>query len=75
MNQEKQYLINLTSTVAKGLTAIDRIMKKPASVDRGRRIAKVCNALDIANDAAMHFCLNYDFEKINKIKKLENDLP
>lgn len=67
-NEYKKYLKELTETVARALNAIDIEMKKPSTVQRGRNIAKICNALEMANDGAMHFGLKYGWKKIDNIK-------
>lgn len=44
-------------------------MKQPSSNERGQEVAKLSNALDMANDAAMHLDLNMSFQQINNRKK------
>lgn len=68
INEHKKHLIELTKTVIHFLDQINDEMKKPSSFERGRRIAKLCNFLDLENDGAMHFGLNYTFKKIKKLK-------
>jgi len=67
--KHKKYLTELTETVAMFLTALDIEMKKPSTHDRGKRIAKISNALDMKNSAAMYFGLDYGWKKIGNIKK------
>ena len=69
MSKEKQALKKLTEIVAVFLSGLDSEMKKPESAERGVKIAKLCNALDFANDSTMHFDLGYSFKKIKKMKK------
>jgi len=65
----KKYLTSLTADVCKCLRLIDMEMKTPSSVDRGKRIAQICNALEMQNDQAMYFGLRFGFRKIANIKK------
>lgn len=53
----KKWLKRLTQAVDKALDAIDEEMKKPSSNERGKRIAQICNFLNLENDAAKHFGL------------------
>jgi hypothetical protein len=45
---------------------IDELMVVP-EVPR-REVARLLNALDMANDALMHFGIGYSFAKIKKLK-------
>ena len=65
----KKSLVELTTIVVRFLAAFDKIMKMPESVERGKALAKICNVLDMKNDSAMHFGLEYGFKKINNLKK------
>ncbi len=67
----KKHLISLTKTVAQFLTAFDIIMKEKSTALRGKKLAKICNALDMSNDSAMHFGLDYGWKKIKNIKKVK----
>lgn len=53
----KRHLRDLTRRVAEFLDAIDIEMAKPSSPDRGKRIAKICNVLNLSNDTAKRFGL------------------
>ena len=66
-----QYLIMLTKTVAQYLTNLDRTMEEKSTEERGRKIAKLSNFLEMKNDEVMYFGLDYSWKKINKIKKGE----
>lgn len=68
VNKEKKYLKSLTQSVIKFLTALDTEMKNPSSYERGAKIAKLANSLEIENDSAMHFGLDLSFDKIKKMK-------
>ncbi len=62
----RKYLQDLTKNVKVCLNALDEEMKKPSDVERGRRIAKICNALEMANDQARYFGLGIDYRKDKK---------
>ena len=69
LREYKKCLVSLTGSVAQALSLIDAAMRWPSTVERGERIAMICNALDMANDSAMHFGLGYGWKKIQNIKK------
>ena len=56
----------LTTRVAQCLDALDRWMKQPSTVERGRAIARISNALELANDEARFFGLHVDWRKEKK---------
>ena len=62
----KKHLKNLTISVKQCLDAIDIEMKKPSSNERGKRIAKICNVLEMENDSARYFGLGIDYRKDKK---------
>jgi hypothetical protein len=62
----KKHLKDLTINVGRCLKAIDETMRMPESKDRGSRIAKICNALEMANDRARYFGLNIDYRTDKK---------
>ena len=68
---ERKYLKELTTTVSQFLVAIDRVMQAEESGKRGKSIAHLCNALQLANDRAKRFGLGLDFNgkplKRNKV--------
>jgi hypothetical protein len=50
-------------------------MKNPSSEERGKRIARAVNILDLENDHCMHFALDMSFDKINAVKnKAKKDM-
>lgn len=53
----RKALKDLTRTVGLFLWQLDAAMEKPSTVERGKRIAQLCNALEMANDSARHFVL------------------
>ena len=59
----KKYLKQLTADVAKCIDSLDYTMEKPHTVERDKAIAKISNALEMANDQAWHFGLG---ESLNK---------
>ena len=67
--QAKKYkaaLQKLTLAVRAHLDALDLEMTKPSDVERGRRVAGLCNQLEIANDHARYFGLGIDFRTDRK---------
>ncbi|KKK63951.1 hypothetical protein LCGC14_2989130 [marine sediment metagenome] len=66
----RKELKDLTTSVLIFLKHLDLLMKQPSSVERGKKIATLCNNLDIANDSAMHFGLGFGFKKIGRLKKM-----
>jgi len=59
----KKYLKQLTADVAKCIDNLDYTMGKPPAVERDKAIARITNALEMANDKAWHFGLG---ESLNK---------
>jgi hypothetical protein len=59
----RRHLRDLTAAVAAHLEEIDREMRGPARHDRGRRIAVLCNRLNLANDMAQRFGLGVGLGK------------
>lgn len=53
----KRTLKELVMIAEKVIAALDIEMKLPASHDRGKRIARILNALEFSKDAARHFGL------------------
>lgn len=53
----KKHLTDLTAVVTQCLAAYDAEMCKPSTPDRGGRIAKISNALNLQNDIARRFGL------------------
>lgn len=62
----KVVLKELTSEVTKALRALDAAMKEPESVERGRRIAGIANALEMVNDSVHYFSLGVDWRTDKK---------
>ena len=59
----KKYLKQLTEVVDKVIDALDGEMNMSSSADRGKRIARLINRLELANDNAKHFGLKTPIEK------------
>jgi hypothetical protein len=57
LRNSKKHLTALTNSVATCLRAMDEEMAKPSSPERGSRIAKISNALNLQNDIARRFGL------------------
>ncbi len=69
MDKCKKNLIELTNEVAVFLGRLDGLMKLPSTNVRGAMVANLCNHLEFVNDSAMHFTLDYGWNKINNIKR------
>ena len=59
-------LTDLTRAVHTFLVALDEEMTKPSSIERGKRIARLASALEMANDQARYFGLNVDWRTDKK---------
>jgi len=59
-------LVVLTEAVKKHVAALDAEMKLPSDIERGKRIAKLINALELDNDAARYLTLNVDYRRDKK---------
>ncbi len=68
----RKNLKDLTFVVARTIRLIDAEINLPSTNERGKRIAKIINVLEIQNDIALHFVLKYSFKKMAKIKRGEN---
>ena len=70
----KKYLRELTDSVLVFQDYLDRIMREPQSVARGKKIALIANALDMVNDSARFFGLGVncrkDKKKVPKVSEL-----
>jgi hypothetical protein len=69
-------LKELTRAVSLACAQLDQVMTHPESQARGKRVAAIVNALDLANDRALHFALTQSFAVIarekKRLKALEN---
>lgn len=66
----RKALKELVVCVNEVLNAIDIEMKKPSSLERGKRIARICNVLDFKKDEIRFFTLG---EKLD-LKKVREKL-
>ena len=69
----KGALAELVGNVERSIAAFDDVMKEPSTNRRGKKIATILNFLDMANDGAMHFGLDWGFKKIENFKKRESN--
>ena len=53
----RKHLKNLTAMTAAAIKALDAEMAKPSDLGRGKRIAKITNALEMQKDIAVKFGL------------------
>lgn len=67
----KRELKGLCDVVRKVLDSVDKEMVKPSTPERGKRIAKIMNALNIQYDCARHFGLG---ESLRTDKRTNRDL-
>lgn len=64
----KKYFGNIVVVIANTISALDAAMKGPSTEQRGKTIAAAMSTLEFTNDSLMHFGLQYDFRKMNKVK-------
>ena len=64
----KKALKELTNSVLAYLSKLDEVMKEPEGNKRGKRVAVLSNALEMANDQARYFALGIDYRKDKKFK-------
>ena len=55
--EHRKEFVKLSNAVLEALKQIDALMQHPATVERGRSVAKVLNGLEMANDIARRFSL------------------
>lgn len=63
-----KHMKDLTSSVEGFLARLDVVMRQPSSEAKGRRIAKLSNDLEMANDTVRYFGLGIDFRGDGKRK-------
>jgi len=61
--QLKKDLQDLVKAVEISISLIDAEMGKTSSCERGKRIAKIINDLEMEKDLAKHFGLGIEFKK------------
>ncbi len=57
----RRHLVSLTDAVLVVIDEIDKLMKQPSTVERGRQISQLMNGLEQSNDAARFFGLGLDY--------------
>ena len=65
----RKHLVDLTTAVRNYLVSIDAVMALPESKERGQEIARLSNALEMANDRARFFGLDIDYRTGKKRQK------
>jgi hypothetical protein len=65
----RKYLTALVETVEQYVRAIDAEMRGPSTVERGSRIARLTNALEMQKDSAKHFGLGIDLRTGRRISR------
>jgi len=68
LRKARQDLRALTQAVSLALARLDHLIAPPTASARGPQLAQVVNALDLANDAALHFGLGQSFPTIAREK-------
>jgi hypothetical protein len=66
IGEVREYLARLTTATGTLLAALDAEMRRPSDADRGRRVAAILDALEMANDSATFFGLGIDFRTDRK---------
>jgi len=69
VREAHQELRALARAVSWALAQLDTVMQAPSSHQRGERIAGITNALDLANDKALHFGLGESLPAIKREKQ------
>lgn len=64
----KKALTSLTGSIGRALAAIDAVMKERESPERGKRVAKIANELEMANDSVRYSILGVNFRTDKKPK-------
>jgi len=62
----KRALRELSANVSVALAALDVEMKKPPSSERGKGVARILNALEMANDSVRYTHLGVNFRTDRK---------
>lgn len=57
LRERTRYLRHLSANIDQFLAWMDAEMQKPSTYELGSRIAKACNALDLANQHVKRFAL------------------
>jgi len=66
----RKVLQDLSNAVLIYLSELDRVMKMPSNVERGKLVALLSNKLELVNDQVRYFTLGVDYRKDDKKKVL-----
>lgn len=69
MTEAEKRFKELGMNVIAFLANMDVVMQTPSTAERGKEIARLCTALEIANDRAMRFGLSMERHGV-KLRKL-----
>lgn len=67
----RRNLKKLTESVVAFLGQLDVLMNQPSTVERGKKIALLCNSMEMVNDGVRYGALGIDFRKDKKSKRYE----
>ena len=56
-------LAHLCASTRTALAEIDAAMAKAPEAERGKKVAAICNALEMVNDQVRYFTLGIDYRK------------
>jgi hypothetical protein len=65
-HRQRKRLETLTDAVMTYLKQSDVLMRQPSTVERGKQLAALSNALEMANDQARYFGLGINFRTDKK---------
>jgi hypothetical protein len=70
VNEKKlrRKLSEMTGQVRAFLAMLDELMMQPSTVERGRKIAKLCNELALYNDGVRYFWCGVDYRSDTVVK-------
>lgn len=63
LKRELRQLIQVSRNAVK---LLDEEMKKPSNCERGKRVARITNALEFQTDSAWHFGLGKPLRRVSK---------
>lgn len=63
----RKHLAELSNANLGFIFQFDELMRQPSTVDRGKAVAKLLNALDMANDSARYFGLGVNVRNDKKL--------
>lgn len=65
----RRHLGDLIATVRAFSAQMDALMAQPSTVERGKKVASLVNALNYVNDQALYNGLGFDFRKDGPTRK------